>query len=227
MRPLRAYLKERDAKLARYPDKQTNRIFLTVQGFALTTNGAEGVFRRLGQVAGVANFHPHRARHTFCTQYLTIFPGDDLGLRRIVGHLSLAITADYVHLSQSTIARRANHASVVESLATPRIDPREQARQRKSMPLLATWGVIREPVVVPPPPQPERRVVVQQAKEVAAEARRGVLAGYVPIGDLSADEGDHTNGVAIKPRFCPACGRPRGEDHRFCAGCGRAFEGPS
>ena len=49
-----------------------------------------------------------------CTQYLVMFPGDEIGLRRIVGHLSTDVLRSYVHFAQSIIAERAGHASLAE-----------------------------------------------------------------------------------------------------------------
>src|SRR5689334_24902655 len=42
-----------------------------------------------------------------------------MGLRAIVGHLSTKVLADYVHLSQATIAQRQGRASLVEQLNNP------------------------------------------------------------------------------------------------------------
>jgi hypothetical protein len=43
-----------------------------------------------------------------------MYPGDEIGLRRIVGHLSSEITRSYVHFAQSIIAERAGHASLAD-----------------------------------------------------------------------------------------------------------------
>jgi site-specific recombinase XerD len=53
--------------------------------------------------------------NTYCSWYLTSYPGDELGLRRIVGHLSRNVLADYVHFADSTIAERAGRASLAET----------------------------------------------------------------------------------------------------------------
>jgi integrase len=69
------------------------------------------LIHRLGDLAGVEDATPHRFRHTFCTVYLTQYPGDELGLRRIVGHLSSDVLADYVHLAEQAIAQRAGRVA--------------------------------------------------------------------------------------------------------------------
>jgi len=42
------------------------------------------------------------------------YPGDEIGLRRIIGHISSQILADYVHFAQFIIAERAGRASLAE-----------------------------------------------------------------------------------------------------------------
>ena len=164
MTALRAYVKDRQAMLERYPLRATDRVFLTPQAFALTAEE--------GKIAGVANAIPHRARHTFATHYLTAFPGDEIGLRRIIGHASDEVLRDYVHLAQTTIAGRTAHASIVETMATtPKVDPRVQerirAQQRRSQLTQDAWDAVREPPEIPPAPKPDRREVIQRARAVA------------------------------------------------------------
>lgn len=110
LRALRAYLAERPIS-----ERGANRLFLGRDGYPLEAAGGSQVIERLGKLAGVANAIPHRLRHTFCTWYLVQYPGDELGLRRIVGHLSKDVLSDYVHFSQSIIAERAGRASLAEA----------------------------------------------------------------------------------------------------------------
>jgi integrase/recombinase XerC len=106
-RALRAWLHVREQIAARNPERSGDALFLTLAGYRLTGEGGTDAIKRLGELAGVENAIPHRFRHTFSTNYLTRFPGDELGLRRILGHISKDVMADYVHLSQQTIAERA------------------------------------------------------------------------------------------------------------------------
>lgn len=110
-RALRAWLGVRSERIRRHPERGAHFLFLTLAGFRLTAEGGTDVIKHLGQVAGVPNATPHRFRHTFCTVYLTSYPGDELGLRRIVGHLSKDVLATYVHLSQNAIAQRVEHVA--------------------------------------------------------------------------------------------------------------------
>lgn len=114
LRAIRRYLTER-------PDdaRGRNRLFLGRDRYPLESAGGSAAISRLGKIAGIEDAGPHRLRHTFCTQYLVTYPGDELGLRRIVGHLSYAVLADYVHFAQSTIADRAGRASLAEQWLTP------------------------------------------------------------------------------------------------------------
>lgn len=97
------------------PNVSTPNVFLTELGGPLTAVGASEVIFRLGKRARVPNAIPHRLRHTFATQYLVMFPGDEIGLRRIIGHVSHDVLADYAHFAQTTIAERAGRASLAEA----------------------------------------------------------------------------------------------------------------
>jgi len=82
-------------------------VFLSRDRKRLTAPGGGDIINRVAALAGVDDAYPHRLRHTYCTWYLTVFPGDEIGLRRIVGHISKEVLADYVHLSHAAIAQRA------------------------------------------------------------------------------------------------------------------------
>jgi site-specific recombinase XerD len=110
-RAYRAWLKVREQRIARVPERAGSAVFLTPNNFPLTAEGGTELIKRLGDSAGVEDATPHRFRHTFCTVYLTQFPGDEIGLRRIVGHLSKDVLTDYVHLAEQAIAQRAGRVS--------------------------------------------------------------------------------------------------------------------
>lgn len=88
------------------------RVFLSHDGFGMTPTGLSDVIQSLGRAAGVDNPIPHRLRHTFCTWYLTAHPGDELGLRAVVGHLSKEVLADYVHFSTAALRERVGRSSL-------------------------------------------------------------------------------------------------------------------
>ena len=116
LRALRASLRERDELLEQHPDRQTDVLLLDRRGFPIGRRAGTEIIRRLGNQAGVPNAIPHRARHTYITTYLTAHPGDESGLRRLVGHLGRETLADYTHLSQLAIAERQQRASILSYL---------------------------------------------------------------------------------------------------------------
>ena len=110
-RAIRTWSKVRERFVLRDAARADDYLLLTLAGYPLTAVGGTDAIKRLGDAAGVEGAIPHRFRHTFCTVWLSKFPGDELGLRRVVGHLSNAVLADYTHLASTTIAQRAGRAS--------------------------------------------------------------------------------------------------------------------
>jgi site-specific recombinase XerD len=139
---LRAWLRAR-------PASPTPRLFVDRRGFAISSEGGSEIFQRIGAIAGVTNSIPHRCRHSMATHYLTVHPGDVIGLRRIIGHTSDAVTQDYIHLSQTTIADRAGRASLVESLSTPKVPPPVPSLSSARVPIGVAWGA-QSPDPAPP-----------------------------------------------------------------------------
>lgn len=132
LRALRRYLDERQAS-----NRSGGRVFLGRDGYPLESQGGSQIIERLGRTAGVKEAGPHRLRHSFCTWYLVTYPGDELGLRRIVGHISKEVLADYVHYSQTVIAQRAGRASLAEQWLqaepVPLTVPQRYRRQDRSV----------------------------------------------------------------------------------------------
>jgi site-specific recombinase XerD len=114
MRSLNRYMMLRREAL--HPGVPMPYLFVARDGKRLTAAGGNDVIKRVAALASVTDAYPHRLRHTFATHYLTVHPGDEIGLRRIMGHVSKNVLADYVHLAQSTIAQRAGQASIAEML---------------------------------------------------------------------------------------------------------------
>jgi len=152
IRALRTYLDERPESA-----RSARRLFLGLGGYPLSGASASDVIKRLGAAAGVENCIPHRLRHTMATHYLTTHPGDELGLRRIIGHTSREVTAAYIHLSQSTLAQRAGQASLAETLGA-RPDPAQEAARRKE-PIVKAWSGT---VATVPAPVPRRLAHVER-----------------------------------------------------------------
>lgn len=108
---LKAYLKERAQREPRLGERMQGRVWIGWQGWPLTVQGIEQVIHELGRIAGVANAIPHRFRHTMATRWLVDHPGDIMGLRRIMGHVSDAAIFDYIHISQLDIDRHEKRIS--------------------------------------------------------------------------------------------------------------------
>ena len=69
--------------------------------------GAEGLrslIERLSKAAGVPRLHPHLMRHTYATRFL-VNGGDTLLLQQNLGHASLEMVREYVHLAGQLIAQ--------------------------------------------------------------------------------------------------------------------------
>lgn len=132
IRALKTYLSER-------PDSHALEVFVSSDGYGLSSDAASMAIQRLGKDAGVDHPIPHRLRHTYCTWYMVTWPGDELGLRRIVGHVSKGVLADYVHYSQSIIADRSGRASLAEAWLGSNT-ARSPAAAPARTPILATVG---------------------------------------------------------------------------------------
>jgi hypothetical protein len=70
----------------------------------------------------------HRFRHTFSSWYLVRHPGDETGLRGILGHLSADMLRVYVHLAYEITAQRAGRVSLSEAWLGAR-DGEQQPRR--------------------------------------------------------------------------------------------------
>jgi site-specific recombinase XerD len=77
-------------------------LFLSREGLRLSISTLDGMIKRLGESAGIANCYPHRFRHTFAVNFLCN-GGDAITLQQILGHSSLEMVARYVRLSTQNI----------------------------------------------------------------------------------------------------------------------------
>lgn len=155
VRALRRHLSIQDD---RWPDA-VGYVFLARDGRRLTAPGGNDIIKRVAALAGVNDAYPHRLRHTYCSWYLTSYPGDELGLRRIVGHLSRNVLADYVHFADSTIAERAGHASLAEMWLGDR-------------PLAEAGSIMSQKV--------RSRTSVEERPDPASPVKRGLESGRLP-----------------------------------------------
>lgn len=119
VRALKAYLAEREVLVSRWrrvgDQRDGGRLFLGYDGWPLNPGGVRDVFDRLATASGVTHVFPHRFRHTFATWYMVRHPGDETGLRGILGHLSPDMYRVYCHLAHEIIAQRAGRVALSEA----------------------------------------------------------------------------------------------------------------
>ena len=77
--------------------------FLTIDGYPLTNQGIQSLFVRLSRSSGVPRLHPHLLRHTYATSFL-LNGGDVFLLRQNLGHSTLSMVENYVHITSQIAA---------------------------------------------------------------------------------------------------------------------------
>ncbi len=88
----------RSARLAAEDD----RVFLTLEGRAMSDDAVQLMIRRLARKSGVRRLHAHLCRHTFATNYL-VNGGDVFTLQQILGHTTLEMVKRYVNLASAHV----------------------------------------------------------------------------------------------------------------------------
>ena len=66
-------------------------------GGYMTPTSISNYFKWFGKKYGIADFHPHKLRHTFATYYVISQSGDIVSLQHILGHADLSTTQRYTH----------------------------------------------------------------------------------------------------------------------------------
>jgi site-specific recombinase XerD len=101
---------------ARPAPKGTNRLFLTYDGYPLTTDRVQKILARLGKKAGLSTrLAPHKIRHTTATMMLKA--GANLEtVRRTLGHRQISTTEEYLHLTDRDVAEAHRQYSPVGRL---------------------------------------------------------------------------------------------------------------
>lgn len=79
-------------------------------GEKLTTSGVRQILRRIKEEIGFSKLHPHYLRHTFATLFL-VNGGDPVHLQLILGHTTLYMTEQYLHLAnQMTLQKQKKYS---------------------------------------------------------------------------------------------------------------------
>ncbi len=167
-RAIARYVAERDELVKKWTarprgDRSSGHLFLSYDGWPLTERGFHEALATLARAAEVPGVFPHRFRHTFATWYLVRNPGDETGLRGILGHLSADMYRTYAHLAHEIIAQRAGRVALSEAwlgdestIASPKVVPitkigvspgRGEARGRSRQPSTddGTWSASVKP----------------------------------------------------------------------------------
>ncbi len=76
-------------------------LFIDSEGKRITYNALRLMVERIAKRSKVKRLHPHLLRHTFATRYLIKTKGDITSLKAILGHTSLKIVENYLHLATS------------------------------------------------------------------------------------------------------------------------------
>lgn len=76
-------------------------LFVDWKGKRVTYNALRLMIERIAQRSKVKRLHAHLLRHTFATRYLIKTKGDITSLKAILGHTSLKIVENYLHLATS------------------------------------------------------------------------------------------------------------------------------
>ena len=101
------------------PQSNAEALFLGSWGQPLIAEGIRQVVRRVAQRAGVPGVHPHRLRHTAAVIFLRA-GGDVFTLQRILGHSTLAMTRNYVTLTDTDVKTAHMRASPADRLYAER-----------------------------------------------------------------------------------------------------------
>ena len=89
--------------------------FLGIDGYPLSPAGVHSFMVRLGRSAGVPRLHPHLLRHTYATSFL-INGGDAFLLKQNLGHSTLSMVENYVHIASRIAAIRSQSFSPLDRL---------------------------------------------------------------------------------------------------------------
>lgn len=96
-------------------DAKHNYLLLSVEGRPMSYTALAHLIKRMGEKADIPRLHAHLFRHTFAVKYL-MNGGDVMTLRNLLGHTSLTVTQNYMHLAQSHVQVHYNMFSPLENM---------------------------------------------------------------------------------------------------------------
>ena len=92
---------------------EMNIFFLSIDGFPMSPSALRSLTERLSKTAGVPRLHPHLLRHTYATQFL-LNGGDVFLLKQNLGHTTLVMVENYVHIASRMAALRSEGFSPLD-----------------------------------------------------------------------------------------------------------------
>ena len=99
--------------------QQIDEFFLGIDGYPLTPAALQSFMVRLGKTAEVPRLHPHLLRHTYATSFL-INGGDAFLLKQNLGHSTLSMVENYLHIASRIAAVRSQSFSPLDRLNVQR-----------------------------------------------------------------------------------------------------------
>ena len=95
--------------------ERVSSFFLSIDGYPMSAVAIKSLMVRLGMAAGVPRLHPHLLRHTYATSFL-LNGGDVFLLKQNLGHSTLAMVENYVHVASTIAAVRSQSFSPLDRL---------------------------------------------------------------------------------------------------------------
>ena len=92
---------------------RNDTFFLSLDGYPLTSSAIRSLTERVSHAAGLPRLHPHLLRHTYATQFL-LNGGDVFLLKQNLGHTTLVMVENYVHIAAQKAAIRSQGFSPLD-----------------------------------------------------------------------------------------------------------------
>lgn len=87
-------------------------------GLRMTSSGISQILRRIKKEQHFKKLHPHYLRHTFATLFL-VNGGDPVHLQLILGHTTLYMTEQYLHLANQMTLQKQKKFSPLTNIKKP------------------------------------------------------------------------------------------------------------
>ncbi len=89
--------------------------FLALDGYPMSPDSVRSVVKRLAKASGIRRLHPHLLRHTYATLFL-LNGGDVFLLKQNLGHATLTMVENYLHIASQTAAVRSQGFSPLDRM---------------------------------------------------------------------------------------------------------------